>query len=248
VATFLESVRVAIHELLNGSKDAYLIGEDVVDPYGGAFKVSKGLSRRFPTQVIASPISEAAIVGYGIGRAIKGHPGLVEIMFGDFLTLAFDQIINQGLKVQEMYGQKIKLPLVIRFPTGGYRGYGPTHSQSLESVFLAFPELPVICPSVFDDPGFCLKRLFELNRICLFAEHKMLYQLETSPSHEDGIPLYIESFGDITFRKSIIKISQNKEKISDCLIISYGYLSSVATKAMVAAYLNEEIVSAITTS
>ena len=124
-----------------------LMGEDILDPYGGAFKVTRGLSSAFPDRVLAAPISEAGMVGAAAGMALRGlRPG-VEIMFGDFLTLAADQLINHIAKFRWMYNDQVRVPLVVRTPMGGRRGYGPTHSQTLEKLFLGIPGLTVLAPS-----------------------------------------------------------------------------------------------------
>ena len=98
---------------------AVFLGEDIADPYGGAFKVSKGFTTRFPERVLTTPISEAAITGVGIGVALAGRRAFVEIMFGDFITLAFDQIINNASKFFHMYHGKLSCPVVVRAPMGG---------------------------------------------------------------------------------------------------------------------------------
>src|SRR3989338_1040020 len=129
---YVESINLALHNLFSEDPRVMLIGEDLHDPYGGAFKVSRGLSTNFPDRVISTPISEAGLVGMGIGLGLRGFLPIVEIMFGDFVTLACDQIINSAVKFGSMYNGKVALPLVIRTPMGGRRGYGPTHSQTLE--------------------------------------------------------------------------------------------------------------------
>lgn len=117
---------------LTEDADAFFIGEDIEDPYGGAFKIAKGFTTAFAPRARTTPISEAAITGIGIGLAISGRRALVEIMFGDFITYAFDQLINNASKMFHMYNQKLDCPVIVRTPMGGRRGYGPTHSQSLE--------------------------------------------------------------------------------------------------------------------
>jgi 2-oxoisovalerate dehydrogenase E1 component len=112
--------------------EAMFIGEDIEDPYGGAFKISKGMTTAFPDRVKTTPISEAAITGVGVGLALAGRRSFVEIMFGDFITYAFDQIVNNASKIHHMYNHRLDCPVVVRTPMGGRRGYGPTHSQSLE--------------------------------------------------------------------------------------------------------------------
>ncbi len=119
----LQRINESYHDLMNNNKDIIFIGEDVLDPYGGAFKVSKGLSDRFPNQVITTPISEATIVGLGTGLALEGFRPVVEIMFGDFTTLIVDQLLNQATKMIWMYGERLDVPLVVRTPMGGRRGY-----------------------------------------------------------------------------------------------------------------------------
>ncbi len=112
--------------------EAFFLGEDIEDPYGGAFKISKGMSTAFGIRIRTTPISEAAITGIGIGLAVTGRRAFVEIMFGDFITYAFDQIVNNASKMFNMYNRKLSCPVILRTPMGGRRGYGPTHSQSLE--------------------------------------------------------------------------------------------------------------------
>jgi acetoin:2,6-dichlorophenolindophenol oxidoreductase subunit beta len=116
-----------------------LIGEDLLDPYGGAFKVTRGLSSAFPDRVLSTPISEAGMVGVATGMAMRGLRPVVEIMFGDFVTLVADQIINHATKFSWMYNDQVKVPLVIRTPMGGRRGYGPTHSQSWKNSSWVYP-------------------------------------------------------------------------------------------------------------
>ncbi len=135
-----------------------VLGEDILDPYGGAFKVTQGLSSRFPDRVFTTPISEAAIVGVSVGLALRGLHPIAEIMFGDFLALAADQIVNHAAKYPAMYNGQVQAPLVIRAPMGGGRGYGPTHSQSLERLFFGIPHLKLVAPSHAHDPGALLSR------------------------------------------------------------------------------------------
>ena len=118
------------------NKDVLVIGEDIKDPYGGAFKISKGLSSIDPKRCLQFPISESSMVGFAGGLALNGIFPIVEIMFADFLTLTCDSIINYLSKFRGMYGNKVTCPVLIRTPAGGYRGYGATHSQSLEKIYL----------------------------------------------------------------------------------------------------------------
>ena len=151
------------------------LGEDVLDPYGGAFKVSAGLSTAFPGRVWTTPISEAGFVGVATGMALRGLRPIVEIMFGDFLTLAADQLVNHAAKFRTMYGRTMPVPMVVRAPMGGGRGYGATHSQSLEKLFFGVPDLTVVAPGLFHDPGALLERAIGGDGPVLFVEHKQLY-------------------------------------------------------------------------
>jgi pyruvate/2-oxoglutarate/acetoin dehydrogenase E1 component len=172
----------AINDFLERRSDAYLIGEDLVDPYGGAFKVTKGLSTRFPGRVLSTPISEAAIVGVATGLAIRGCPCVVEIMFGDFLTLCFDQLLNHATKFPWMYNDQVRVPLVVRTPMGGRRGYGPTHSQSLEKYFCGIPGLEVFAIDQYADIRAIYADAFSRQSPTLIVENKTLYARQVEAS------------------------------------------------------------------
>src|SRR5512140_2514782 len=136
MSTVLERLNTGLHRAMETDERVYLLGEDLLDPYGGAFKVVKGLSTKYPTRVLTTPISEASIVGVATGMALRGLRPVAEIMFGDFVTLIADQVVNHAAKFRWMYNDNVRLPMVVRVPMGGRRGYGPTHSQSLEKMFL----------------------------------------------------------------------------------------------------------------
>jgi 2-oxoisovalerate dehydrogenase E1 component len=169
------SLNTALRRLLEDRPEVVLLGEDLHDPYGGAFKVTAGLSSAFPDRVLSTPISEAGVVGAAIGLALEGFRPIVEIMFADFLTLAMDQIYNHAVKFPGMFPHA-RVPLLIRTPSGGRRGYGPTHSQSPESLMCGVPGLTVVFPSARHDPGALLETavtrwLYPV----VFFEHKLLY-------------------------------------------------------------------------
>ncbi len=168
-STYLQSLNRGLHTAMAANDKVHFAGEDVLDPYGGAFKVSAGLSNRFPARVHTTPISEGAIVGLASGMALRGPKPVVEIMFGDFMTLTFDQILNHAVKFGTMYGQPVDVPMLIRTPMGGRRGYGPTHSQSIEKHFFGIPGLKIISPSHVHVPGELLVRALgtrERSRCC----------------------------------------------------------------------------------
>ena len=168
-----KSINNALRDLLKSDKKVLLIGEDILDPYGGAFKVTKNLSNLFPSQVYASPISEAGIVGVGTGLSMKGFKPIIEIMFGDFLTLCADQIINHLSKFHFLHNSLKPSSIVIRTPMGGGRGYGPTHSQSLEKLYLGVDGLTIIAQNIFANAGDLLKNSVNLGSPVIFIENKM---------------------------------------------------------------------------
>lgn len=183
-----------IHDALrrNMARDEriLLIGEDIEGPYGGAFKVTRNLSAEFPGRVFNTPISEAAIVGLGNGLALAGLRPVCEIMFGDFLTLAADQFINHAAKFRYMYNNQVQVPLIIRTPMGGKRGYGATHSQSLEKHLLGLPDTQVLAIHHRFDPGEFYDRLFAtVDRPTLVIENKMLYGMQVESRSVEGFAL-----------------------------------------------------------
>ena len=174
--TVLQSLNGALHDLMATDARVVVIGEDILDPYGGAFKVTKGLSTRFPDRVLATPISESAIAGLSVGLAMRGLRPVAEMMFGDFLFLAGDQLVNHAAKFPWMYNDQVTVPMVVRAPMGARRGYGPTHSQSIEKHFLGVPGLLVVAPSVVSSPGDLLKySVLECGQPVLFIENKTCY-------------------------------------------------------------------------
>ena len=203
MTTVLENLNLALQRAMLQDERVVLIGEDILDPYGGAFKVTRGLSSAFPDRVLGSPISEAGIVGIAAGMALRGLRPVVEIMFGDFVTLAADQLVNHIAKFRWMYNDQVRVPLVIRTPMGGRRGYGPTHSQTLEKLFLGVPGLKVVAPcglraessksaSKQVDAGELLINAIADDDPVLFIENKLLYlsplqTLETLPDFEISI-------------------------------------------------------------
>jgi 2-oxoisovalerate dehydrogenase E1 component len=160
-----------------------MIGEDVEYltehtgvPYGGAFKVSKDLSEIYNGRVRNTPISEPAIVGVGTGLALSGVISIVEIMFGDFTTLIVDQIQQHAAKFKKMYAGKVNAPVIVRTPMGGRRGYGPTHSQSIESLFYSILGLRLVALNQYIPPAQLYNSLVSISEEpALVIENKTLY-------------------------------------------------------------------------
>ncbi|TCO45240.1 2-oxo acid dehydrogenase subunit E2 [Actinocrispum wychmicini] len=164
-----------LHALFERDERLYLIGEDLLDPYGGAFKVAAGLSTKYPERVLATPLSEGGIVGVAGGLALCGDKVIAEIMFGDFAALGFDQLLNFATKSVSMYGRHVPMSLVVRCPVGGNRGYGPTHSQSPQKHFVGIPNLVLYELSPFHDPAAMLDLALARGLPGVLFEDKVLY-------------------------------------------------------------------------
>ncbi len=174
----VQHLNQALHQLLAEDERVYLIGEDILDPYGGAFKVSRGLSTAFPERVIGTPISEGAFTGFAAGLALMGDKPIVEMMFCDFVTLAYDQIVNFISKSVTMYGRSIPMNLIVRCPYGGHRGYGATHSQSLQKIFIGFPNLTVWEINPFVDLHELFRSILNSGIPAVLFEHKLVYGMQ----------------------------------------------------------------------
>jgi 2-oxoisovalerate dehydrogenase E1 component len=186
----VECIRQALKRNMERDERIILLGEDIESPYGGAFKVTKGLSEQFPGRVRNTPISEASIVGVGNGLALAGFLPVCEIMFGDFLTLAADQLINHASKFRYMYNDQVQVPLIVRTPMGGRRGYGPTHSQSLEKHFLGLPDTRVLALHQRSDPGAIYDKLFmTIDRPTIVIENKLMYAARLDAPVRPGFTL-----------------------------------------------------------
>lgn len=170
-----ENLNRALHALLAANERAFVLGEDIADPYGGAFRITRGLSSAYPDRVLSTPLSENAVVGVAGGLALCGDTVVVEIMFGDFVGLAFDQILNFATKSVTMYGTRVPMRMVVRCPVGGGRGYGATHSQSVQKHFIGVPNLTLYELSPFHDAAGVLADAVARENPCLLFEDKVLY-------------------------------------------------------------------------
>lgn len=172
---FRHAVAEALTEEMIRDRRVVLYGEDVAD-YGGAYQVTLGLLDTFGRErVFNTAISEAAIIGTGVGAAMAGLRPVVEIMYIDFILQAMDQLGNQAAKARFMFGGKMKIPLVIRTTIGGGKGYAGQHSQSLESIVTHIPGVKVVIPSTAYDVKGLLKRAIRDDNPVAFIEHQMLY-------------------------------------------------------------------------
>lgn len=238
MSTVLESLQQGLRDCLAESIAVRVLGEDILDPYGGAFKVTRGLSTDFPDRVVGTPVSEAGIVGLSVGMAVRGLRPVVEIMFGDFILLAADQIVNHAGKLRWMTGDQVRVPLVVRTPMGGGRGYGPTHSQSLEKHLMGAVGLRTIAATAWGDPGALLKTaVLADDDPVLFLEHKLLYGM---PLHVAGTDASVEvesSGGDYPAYR--VRVAGAPAPV--LTLVSYGYPAELASQALQVLALQHEV-------
>jgi len=248
----LESLNAALHRAFTDNNQVYLLGEDILDPYGGAFKVTRGVATRFPERVLTTPISEAGFTGIAAGMALRGLRLVVEIMFGDFITLIADQLINHITKFRWMYNDQVRVPLIIRTPMGGRRGYGPTHSQTLEKLYLGLPGLQVVAPAAFSledgsgSPGDLLyKSILDSEDPLLFVENKLQYPLpvEDQAALTDFTLLFQHPHTGINFPTYILTVKGAPPPT--ITIAAYGYMSELAKQAALKLAIEQEMFSEV---
>lgn len=213
-----------------------LLGEDIEGPYGGAFKVTKDLSQLFPGRVRNTPISELAISGLSNGLALHGKRPVTEIMFGDFIMLAADQWINHAAKFQYMYAEQVTTPVILRTPMGGKRGYGPTHSQSLEKHLLGVPGTQVLAPHHRYDPALFYETLLEtVDRPTLVIENKVMYGEKAS---SDAVPGYKWFHSSHRFPISYMRT----DDVADVTIICLGGMLLDAERAVEELFAEHDVI------
>jgi 2-oxoisovalerate dehydrogenase E1 component beta subunit len=208
-ATYLAAINQALHEEMRRDENVFVMGEDVAE-LGGAFKVTDGLLEAFgEDRVIDTPISEALIVGAGIGAAIMGMRPVVEMQFGDFIACAFDQIVNTAATLRYRHGGRASCPLVIRSPSGAGVHGALFHSQNAEAWFTRVPGLKVVTPATAYDAKGLLKAAIRDGNPVLYFEHKRLYR-----SIKEDLPE-----GDFTVP---IGVAELRHPGRDLSIITYG--------------------------
>ena len=182
--SYLEAIREALAEEMRRDPKVFLLGEDV-GAYGGAFGATQGLAAEFgEARVLDTPISESAIVGISIGAALRGYRPVAEMQFADFISCAFDQIVNQAATLRYRYGGRASLPIVVRAPSGGNVGGGLYHSQNPEAWFVHRPGLKVVAPSDAYDAKGLLKAAIRDDNPVVYFEHKFLYRRAKGPVPE----------------------------------------------------------------
>jgi pyruvate/2-oxoglutarate/acetoin dehydrogenase E1 component len=188
--TFAQAINEALAEELRRDPAVFVLGEDIAEA-GHPFKVLSGLVEEFGAErVVDSPISEAGITGLGVGSAMTGLRPVVDIMFGDFLTLVMDQLANQAAKTHYMSGGRLKVPLTLRTTMGATRRSAAQHSQSLHAWVAHVPGLKVVLPSTPADAKGLLKSAIRDDNPVVFIEDKMDYAVKGEvPEGEYEIPL-----------------------------------------------------------
>ncbi len=222
--TMAEAVREALSEEMRRDPTVFIMGEDVAEA-GTPFKVLSGMVEEFgKTRVIDTPISEPGFTGIGVGAAMTGLRPVVDIMFGDFLTLVMDQLVNQAAKVHYMSGGAWKVPMVLRTTLGASRRSAAQHSQSLHAWLSHVPGLKVVLPSTPYDAKGLLKTAIRDDNPVIFFEDKMMFRMK------GPVPV-----GDYTIPFGLADIKREGEDIS---IVA---TSSMVQVALGAATMLEEI-------
>src|SRR5512135_1286170 len=189
--TFAQAIREALDEEMARNERIFVLGEDV-GAWGGVFRCTEGLFQKYGAdRLIDTPLSEEGYVGLAVGAAMTGLHPVAEIMFGDFITLVSDQIVNQAAKMRYMTGGQLQVPLTVRATMGGGRSSGAQHSQSWHAWFAHVPGLKVVVPSTPADAKGLLKTALRDSNPVVFFEDKVMYQKIKGPVPEEEytIPL-----------------------------------------------------------
>ncbi|MEP0827304.1 MAG: alpha-ketoacid dehydrogenase subunit beta [bacterium] len=216
--TYIEAITSALYEEMERDESVFMIGEDI-GLYGGVFKATKGLQKRFgEDRVIDSPISEAYIVGGCVGAAMVGMRPVPEIQFADFITPSMDQIIQQAAKIRYRSGGQWTCPMTVRVCCGGEVGGGLYHSQINEQWFFSQPGLIVVMPSTPYDAKGLLKSAIRGEDPVIYFEHKRLYRSVKEEIPEDD------------FTVPIGKAALRREG-KDITIVAYGLMCHKSLEA-----------------
>jgi pyruvate/2-oxoglutarate/acetoin dehydrogenase E1 component len=216
--TYRDALKEALIEEMERDERVFLLGEDIADPFGSAYKVTLGLSPIFGTdRVIQTPISEQGFTGAAVGAAITGMRPVVEYMYIDFTAMAMDQLANQAAKIRYMSGGQAKVPVVFRTQGGPGRSSAAQHAQSLEAWFHHLPGMLVAMPSTPYDAKGLLKTAIRLDDPVMFVEQKLLYNT-TGPVPEED---YLLPFG----------VADVKRQGTDCTVLATSMAVVQALKA-----------------
>lgn len=214
--TFKEALAEAMDEEMAKDNTVFIMGLDV-GKYGGSFGVTEGLHKKYGSRIMDMPISEAGYTGAAVGAAMTGLRPIVELQISDWATIASDQIVNNGANIPYLFLGEVKVPLVLRLPSGGYLSYACQHSHSWESWFCFVPGIKVVYPSNPYDAKGLLKSAIMDDNIVIFLEHKRLYNISGKiPEGQYTVPI---GKGEI------------KREGKDITIVTYAYLTGLVMEA-----------------
>ena len=213
--TYLQAISSALRDELRADERVLLMGEDI-GVFGGAFKVTDGLSDEFGAdRVMDTPLAESAIIGTAVGAAVVGLRPVCEMQFSDFISCGFDQLVNVAGRMH--YRQGLAVPIVVRLPSGGGFSGGPFHSQNPEALFMHSPGIKVVAPSTAHDAkGLLHAAIHDPNPVC-FMEHKYLYRRV-----KGDVP---EGIYETPFTARVARSGE------DLVVIAYGAMVEVALEA-----------------
>lgn len=220
--TYAEAIREAMSEEMRRDPSVFILGEDI-GVYGGAFGVTKGMLAEFGEERVRdTPLSECAIAGAAVGAAVTGMRPIAEIMFSDFITIALDQLANQGAKIHYQFGGQVSVPMVLRTPGGSGTGAAEQHSQSLEAWVCHVPGLKVVIPSTPADAKGLLKTAIRDPNPVVFIEQKLLYR-QKGPVPDTG--------EDFTIPLGVADVKRSGK---DLTIVTYGRMVQRSLEAAAA--------------
>jgi len=216
--SFSRALGAAIAEEMRRNENVLCIGIDLAY-YGGAFGVTRGIAEEFGAhRVMNMPISEAGYTGLAVGAAATGLRPVVELQFGDWVTIASDQLVNQAANMRYMFGGTLSIPMVMRLPCGGYGSAGAQHSHMFESWFSFVAGLKVAAPSTPADAKGLLKTAIRDNNPVIFLEHRLCYQMQGEVPDD---PEFLIPFGK----------ADVKREGKDITIVTYSYMVHLALEA-----------------
>jgi pyruvate/2-oxoglutarate/acetoin dehydrogenase E1 component len=239
--TIAEALREALREEMLRDASVFLIGEDIGinDGWGGPFGVTKGLAEEFGHERVRdTPISESAIMGVAVGAAMMGMRPVAEVQYGDFMFCAMDQVVNEAAKMRYMSGGQVKVPMVVRVPTGASKR-AAQHSQSVEAFFTHVPGLKAVAPCTPYDAKGLLKAAIRDDNPVIFLEHKLLYgAIRPGYKPDAGAPPQVS--GEVPEEEYVIPLGQGDIKREGADVTVVAKLLMVHKVLSVASKLADE--------
>lgn len=231
----VELINTFFKKKIVDDKRIVFIGEDILSPYGGAFKVSRDLSVLSPERVFSTPISEAALTGIANGLALNGFKPFAEIMFGDFVTLAFDQIVNHASKFHHMFNKKVNCPVVVRTPMGGRRGYGPTHSQTLDKFLVGIDNVKTIAINTFFDPAIIFESVVQEEHPVIIIENKTDYgkKILSNQAKNFAYEINADKYPVVRIRPEV--------SIPSLTIVAYGGMADIVNTILPEIFVDSDL-------